>query len=286
MGQIVFTNSDAANEFFKNKYPGYRLVHIQTLRDKTILHLQADALPICPRCGQPCPKVHNRTWREVRDIPLNHAGDCVILKFRIRRVRCRCGCYQCEKLSWLEPRARLANAMIGWLQALLRLRLPIQDVVRISRLSWDTVKTYDMLQLKYLFSQIDLSGVKHLMIDEFSVHRGYRYATVIMDCIERKVLWVCLGKSKKSVQPFFDRLITEGRANQIESVTCDMNAAFPAMARENLPRAKIIYDLFHVMRNFTKDVLVLAKNKSLQDCINEQKNSWNHSNKALGQSSP
>ncbi|MBM6929203.1 transposase [Parasutterella secunda] len=130
-------------------------------------------------------------------MPMSHAGEQLYLRFRIRRVRCSCGCHQCEQLSWLEPKARLTNAMVGWIQALLRLRVPITDVVRHCSVSWDTVKTYDKVQLKALFNQIDLKNVEHLMIDEFAVHKGHRYATVIMDAVERKVVWIGMGKTKK-----------------------------------------------------------------------------------------
>ena len=266
MTSIVHTAADAAKDFFSFRYPGYKLARFEHSFDRTIFHLEPAADAICPRCGKPCPKIHDRTEREVRDLPMSHAAEQLYLKFRIRRVRCSCGCHQCERLSWLEPKARLTNAMVGWIQALLRLRIPIADVVRYCNVSWDTVKTYDKIQLKALFNQIDLSGVEHLMIDEFAVHKGHRYATVVMDAIERKVIWIGMGKTQKSVQPFFDLLLAQNRAGQIKSVSCDMNAAYPLMVRKYLPNATIVYDLFHVMKNFTHDVLRAAKVKSLQDC--------------------
>lgn len=38
------------------------------------------------------------------------------------------------------------------------------------------------------------------------------------------------------------------------------------MVRKYLPNAATVYDLMHVMKNFTQDVLKAAKTKSLQDC--------------------
>lgn len=266
MANIVHTAVDAAKDFFASRYPGYQLARFEYSFGKTIFHLEPSADAVCPRCGKACRKIHDRTIREVRDMPMSHAGERLYLRFRIRRVRCECGCHQCEQLSWLEPKARLTNAMVGWIQALLRLRLPIADVVRYCNVSWDTVKTYDKIQLQALFGEIDLNGVEHLMIDEFAVHKGHRYATVIMDAVERKVLWIGMGKTQKSVQPFFDLLIAQNRTGQIKSVSCDMNAAYPSMVRTYLPNATIVYDLFHVMKNFTHDVLRTAKAKSLQVC--------------------
>ena len=266
MADIVHTAVDAAKDFFASRYPGYQLARFEHSFGKTIFHLEPSGQAICPRCGKPCRKIHDRTLREVRDMPMSHAGEQLYLRFRIRRVRCECGCHQCEQLSWLEPKARLTNAMVGWIQALLRLRLPITDVVRYCNVSWDTVKTYDKVQLLALFGEIDVNGVEHLMIDEFAVHKGHRYATVIMDAMERKVLWIGMGKTQRSVQPFFDLLIDQNRSTQIKSVSCDMNAAYPSMMKKYLPNATIVYDLFHVMKNFTHDVLRAAKVRSLQVC--------------------
>ena len=159
----------------------------------------------------------------------------------------------------------LTNAMVGWIQALFRLRVSIADVVRHCKVSWNIDKTYDKVQLKALFNQIDLKNVEHLMIDEFAVHKGHRYATVIMDAVERKVIWIGMGKTKKSVQPFFDLLLAQNRAGQTKSVSCDMNAAYPSMVRKYLPNATIVYDLFHVMKNFTHDVLKVAKLNTVPD---------------------
>lgn len=104
MSLIVHTVVDAAKDFFASRYPGYQLARFEHSFGKTIFHLEPLGQAICPRCGKPCLKIHDRTLREVRDMPMSHAGEQLFLRFRIRRVRCDCGCHQCEKLSWLEPK--------------------------------------------------------------------------------------------------------------------------------------------------------------------------------------
>lgn len=199
MTMIVHT-ANASDALFSMKFEGYRVDHFQfdPYLQRLIIHLEPTGDPLCPRCGKPSRKVHDRTLRDIRDTPIVNCEE-VILRFRIRRVRCSCGCHQCEKLSWLEPKARLTNAFVGWVQALLRLQVSISDIVRFTGLSWDTVKQYDKLQLEHLFSKMDLSRVRHLAIDEFSLHKGHRYATVVMDIEERRVIWVGVGKTVKSV---------------------------------------------------------------------------------------
>ena len=70
-----------------------------------------------------------------------------------------------------------------------------------------------------------------------------------------------LWQTVNSVKPFFDLLRQKGLCESIRSVSCDMNAAYPKMVRDTLPNAVILYDLFHVMKHFTEEVLIEAKKR-------------------------
>ena len=130
--------------------------------------------------------------------------------------------------------------------------MPLTDVANFVGVSWDTVKIYDKLQMKNFFDEIDLSQARHLAIDEFSLHKGHRYATVVTDVENRQVLWICKGKTRKAIRPFFQLLREKGCIHNIESISCDMNAAYARLFKEEIPEVKIVYDLFHVMKNFTE----------------------------------
>lgn len=126
---------DAAKDFFASRYPGYQSARFGYSFGRTIFHLVPSEQAICPRCGKSSRKIHDRTLRDVHNMPIGHASEQLYLRFRILRVRCECGCHQCEQFSWLEPKARLTNAMVGRIQVLLRLRLPIAEVVRYCNVS-------------------------------------------------------------------------------------------------------------------------------------------------------
>lgn len=255
---IVKTNSSILNgdaikdvSIFDYKYPGLRVSEFKTVGSRMYLQLEHTTSPLCPECRRVCERIHSRQIRTVRDYPLFSETE-LFVTFPARRVRCECGCRKTEEFSWVEPRARLTNELVSWIQALLRLQMPLIDIARFIGVSWDTVKVYDKLQLKHFFDEIDLSYVKNLAIDEFSLHKGHRYATVVMDVENRQVLWICRGKTGKAIQPFFELMRQKGCIDNIESVSCDMNAAYARLFKEEMPKAKIIYDLFHVMKNFTE----------------------------------
>lgn len=189
-------NSGKDVSVFEYKYPGMRVSEISVAGFRTHLKLGHAQDPICPDCGRGCSQIHSKQLRTVRDYPIFSESE-LFVTFAARRVRCDCGCRKTEKFSWVEPRARLTNELISWIQALLRLQMPLIDVARFTGVSWDTVKVYDKLQLNYLFDEIDLTHARNLAIDEFSLHKGHRYATVVMDIENRQVLGfaaVRLGK--------------------------------------------------------------------------------------------
>ena len=270
MTYIVETKSSAWNKnlgkdvsVFEYKYPGMRISEINTVGFRTHLKPEHTRDPVCPDCGRTCPRIHSRQNRTVRDYPIFSETE-LFVTFAARRVRCDCRSRKTEKFSWVEPRARLTNELVSWIQALLRLQMPLIDVARFVGVSWDTVKVYDKLQLNHFFDEVDLSHAKHLAIDEFSLHKGHRYATVVMDIENRQVLWICRGKSRKAIQPFFELMRQKGLIDSIDSVSCDMNAVYARLFQEEMPEAKIVYDLFHVMKNFT-EVLKSAR----KHCVSE-----------------
>ncbi|MEN1508331.1 helix-turn-helix domain-containing protein, partial [Pseudomonas aeruginosa] len=106
----------------------------------------------------------------------------------------RCGRVT-ERIDWLEPASRLTQRLRIWLESLLRL-LPISHVSQLTGLHWHTLKTLDKRRLQAEVGNFDSTGVRRLVMDEFALHKGHRYATVIMDAERTRVLWVGHGNSR------------------------------------------------------------------------------------------
>ncbi len=65
------------------------------------------------------------------------------------------------------------------------------------------------------------------------------------------VVFVGDGKGSEALEPFWEK-IKGKRSVQIKAVAVDMSPAYTKAVREHLPKAKIVYDHFHVIKLFNE----------------------------------
>lgn len=237
-------------------WEGYRVERIAWPEggSRTVtIHLKPSARTMyCQHCGSRCRQVHETTLRRVRDLPL------MALQVRLvvprRRVWCeQCGGPRLEKLSWLGRYQRVTDRLAEAVSQLLE-SSNILAVARFFQLGWHTVKTLDKSRLQRTLREPDWSGIHYLAMDEFALHKGHRYATVVVDPIRRQVLWVGKGRSRETAKAFFEQL-PAGVAEQIRAVAIDMTTAYELEIRAHCPNAEVVYDLFHVVAKYGREVI-------------------------------
>jgi transposase len=116
-----------------------------------------------------------------------------------------------EAIPWLDPYARVTTRLADTVCQMAEI-MTIKDVSKRFSLAWHTVKNLHKGYLKRLMEPVDLSDVTQLIIDEFAIQKGHRYATVVVDALRKRVLWVGRGRSRASIRPFFE-LLGEHRGN-------------------------------------------------------------------------
>jgi transposase len=131
--------------------------------------------------------------------------------------------------------------------------LPIRHVADLVGLHWHTVKAIDKQRLHRDLPEPERAHLRRLMMDEFALHKGHRYATVVACADTQQVVWIGEGRSREAIRPFFEWL---GDAReQIEAVAMDMNSAFDLEVKAQCPNAAVVYDRFHVVAKYGREVM-------------------------------
>ena len=126
--------------------------------------------------------------------------------------------------------------------------MTIRDVARHLDVGWDLIKDIQKRDLSRRYAKPKLKHLRRIAIDEIAVAKGHRYLTVVMDLESGAVVFVGDGKGADALKPFWKRLRPSGA--KIEAVAMDMSAAYRGAVSTHLPKAKIVFDHFHVIKLF------------------------------------
>jgi transposase len=219
--------------------------------------------PVCHACRTPGHGVHSKETRPIRD--LNFAAAQVTLNCTYRKLFCHaCGRVMVEDTGVFDACSRVTRRLARFVHDLCKV-MTVSDVAAHLGLDWKTVKNIDKAFLEKEYGTPDYSGLRILAVDEFSVKKGHRYMTVVLNYDTGAVVWMGEGNEKATLLKFYALLTPEQRAS-IEAVAMDMWKGFIEATKDALPNAAIVFDLFHLVSSFGKiidQVRITEFNKAL-----------------------
>src|SRR5436305_1215671 len=209
----------------------------------------------CSACGSPRVVSRGHVERRSRAVPIGPRAPVVVLP--VPRVECQdCGLVRQVKIPFADARRSYTRSFERYALELGR-HMTIQDVARHLGVGWDVIKDIQKRDLTRRFAKPKLKHLRHLAIDEISIAKGHRYLTVVMDLDSGAVVFVGDGKGAKALQPFWKRL--KGSKAKVEAVAMDMSPAYREAVSTDPPKAKIVFDRFHVMKLFDEKLSDLRR---------------------------
>ncbi|MFK4028426.1 ISL3 family transposase [Stutzerimonas balearica] len=234
-------------------WEGFSVIGIRPDGEALLIDLipNPSRFPTCSGCHQPSTTIHEYCQRSIRDLPI--LGRSVRLNVELRRVECGACGKRMESVSWLDRYSRMTRRLAEAVTQACR-RLPTLHVAELFGLHWDSVRLLERRALQAALEKLPKAQPKRLVMDEFALFKGHRYTSVVLDADTRRVLWIGEGRSRAAIRPFFEELGPEGCA-RIEAVAMDMNTAFDLEVRQHCPQARVVYDLFHVVAKYGREVI-------------------------------
>ncbi len=232
---------------------GFRVVAVQQTVGELEARLAPDGryVPRCGVCGHRARYRDTRRVRRFRHVPL--WGIDVHLVYAPRRVVCgHCGGVHVESLPWVSGKQQFTRALMVTLATWAR-RLTWKQVAALFHCSWSTVATAVDEAVVYGLEHRDLTTVTHIGIDEISRKRGHVYVTNVYDLNSRCLLWSGEGRTKETLESFFDWFGKE-RTQRHEGVCCDMWQPYADVVKARAPNAVLVFDKFHIVQHLTKAV--------------------------------
>ena len=230
----------------------------------------------CPLCN--CPLSHNgNLTASLKHIPFGGEYTEVF----VSRARYVCSNEKCtyfwdERIPFKAADHFLTVSAENYAMDLLRLGHTLKDVSIITGIGKNVVKAIDKKRLEKLYT-VDGEGkeltrptetVRHLGIDEFLLHKGHKYATIIMDLDTGHVLYLAHGKKKQVVYDFIEWIGIDWLKN-VEALACDMNSDYEEAFHEKCPWIKTVFDRFHLIKNFNDKVIAEVRKDEQKRLIAE-----------------
>jgi transposase len=243
----------------------WQLTHIEYDDQDEAWHLYIDfergAEFACANCGTASKAydAERKTWRH-----LDFWNWKTYMHARVPRTNCKC----CNKVTlvpvkWSRPQSHFTLQFDAWAMRLMA-EMPVNAAARELRehdtRMWRIFHHY----VDQAMSELDLTHVKRIAIDETSSRRGHRYITLFVDVDTKIVLFATEGKGKDTLARFKQHLLQKDvNAAQILEICCDMSVAFIRGIEEQFPAAEITFDKFHVMKmaNEAVDEVRIAEQK-------------------------
>jgi transposase len=198
----------------------------------------------CPQCGSLC-SVHDtveRRWRHMNFF--QYRCDLVA---KVPRTWCRTDGVHQIKVPWAREGSGFTLLMEG-LILLLSAQMPVDAMA-------DLLDEHDTRLWRILIHYVEQahalsawSSVVRIAVDETSARRGHRYGTNILDAQNSTLLLMVEGRASEALGAFAKALVEHsGDPSQIEAIAMDMSPAYVKGAGQYFPRARIVFDKFHLM---------------------------------------
>ena len=114
---------------------------------------------------------------------------------------------------------------------------------------------------------------EYIVVDEFLLHKGHRYCTMVLDGRTGCLLYLEPGKGKRQLKHFFD-FVGPDFMNHVKACGMDMNCSFNAAIKQYYPHIAVVYDYFHLVSWYNTKVMAPLRKMIYKSLKKEADDTW------------
>ena len=204
----------------------------------------------CPTCGRRCTvrciARELRTWRDVCV-----CGWIVCLLYAPKEIECPTHGRVQEEIPWADRLARVSYRLeyLVLVYGQLMTQKAAGQLLRIPSSTFSDILHRTITRVR---DGHRIRGLTAIGIDEVSYRKGHKYVTVVYDLNRSCVVWVGPGKERKTIDRFFNEMLSDYQKKQIKWACCDMSPTYIGAIKDHCPNAKLVLDRFHVAKALSK----------------------------------
>ena len=233
----------------------------------------------CKVCGYPT-TYHSTSTIDLTHLPLGgNTLKLVVLKKHVKCTNPKCNHFELEPIPFQADEHRITRELEVYIRDLLAQQsMTLKQVAAMTGVNRNIIKDIDKKRLQELYTvegkgeelKAPKTFSEQLGIDEFLLHEGNRFATVIMDIKSGHVLYFGYGKKKQVVYDFINWVGMEWMRH-VKVLACDMNSDYEEAFREKCPWISVVFDHFHIVKNFNEKVIAEVRKDEQKRLIDEGK---------------
>ncbi len=219
----------------------------------------AQRLHRCPQCGSSTSKVHDYRTQIVRDVSI--CGYKTVLHLRKRRHVCpNCGKRFDEQIDFLPRYSQFTNRVNLQIFRQLKECRSIKSIAKDNNMSPPTAAK--------IVNEIDYRTGKLpevLAIDEFKGNaEGEKFQCILADPKNRRVVDILPTRKHEMIR---HHLLGFSNRKDVRFIVMDMTGGYRRLMHELFPKAKIIVDKYHYVRQITYAIerIRIEEQKRLSD---------------------
>lgn len=222
----------------------------------------------CSCCESSCSQADvapERTWRHLDTMQFKTE-----IKAGIPRSRCsECG-VKTITVPWAGKHSRFTLMFEAFAINVLQSCANVSRAATLLGLGWDAVHSIIERAVARGLDRRSLDSIKHVGMDEKSFGKGHDYVSVLTDIDGSRVLEVTPERTIAAADKLWETL-SETQLSEIESVSMDMWQAFMTSATDQVPKAEIVHDKFHIAKYLGEavDKVRRSENKTLKEAGDE-----------------